>query len=105
MGVIKQGDLLVVMENGYGKKTDLEKYKQQKRGGIGIKTAKVTEKTGPIIAAQIIEPNQEDLIAISQKGQVIRTPLKNVSRLGRATQGVRIMRLGEKDKVASITCA
>jgi len=105
MGVIKQGDLLVVTENGYGKKTDLEKYKQQKRGGIGIKTAKVTEKTGPIIAAQIIEPNQEDLIAISQKGQVIRMPLKNVSRLGRATQGVRIMRLGEKDKVASITCA
>jgi len=97
-------DLLIVMENGYGKKTGLENYKQQRRGGMGIKTANITEKTGPIVVARIIEPNQEDLIAISQKGQVIRTPLENISRLSRVTQGVKVMRLGEEDKVASITC-
>jgi len=97
-------DLLIVTENGYGKKTGLENYKQQRRGGIGIKTANITEKTGPIVVARIVEPNLEDLIAISQKGQVIRTPLGNISRLSRVTQGVKVMRLGEEDKVASVTC-
>ncbi len=104
MGVVSKGDLLIVTENGYGKKTGLENYKRQGRGGTGIKTGNVTEKTGLIVVARIIGSEQEDLIAISQKGQVIRTPLKNISRLGRATQGVRIMRLDDKDKVASITC-
>jgi len=104
MGVVSEGDLLIVTENGYGKRTGLENYKKQKRGGIGIKTANITEKTGSLVAGRIISAEQEDLIAISQQGQVIRTPLKNISRLGRATQGVRIMRLEEGDRVASITC-
>ena len=108
MGVIEksklESDLLIVMENGYGKKTGLGSYKKQRRGGMGIKTAKISDKTGFIVAGRIIEPKIEDLIAISQKGHVIRMPLKNISKLGRATQGVRIMRLEEKGKVASVTC-
>ncbi len=97
-------DLLIVTENGYGKRTELGEYRKQKRGGTGVKTARIIEKTGLIVAALIIESKQEDLIAISIKGQVIRTPLKNISKLGRVTQGVRIMRLEEKDGVASVTC-
>ncbi|TSC53782.1 MAG: DNA gyrase (subunit A) [Parcubacteria group bacterium LiPW_39] len=97
-------ELLVVMANGYGKKTDLKQFKVQRRGGSGIKAAQVTAKTGQIVTAKILEPGEEELIAISKKGQVIRTSLGSISSLGRATQGVRIMRLEEGDKVASVTC-
>lgn len=96
--------LLVVMENGYGKQTDIKEYKKQKRGGSGIKTANITAKTGAIIDARILSGEETDLIAISEKGQVIRTSIKSISALGRATQGVRIMKLEGQDKVASITC-
>lgn len=98
--------LLVVMENGYGKRTDILQYKVQGRGGSGIKTANITSKTGPIVMASILEDvaEDEDLIVISRKGQVIRTSVKSISLLGRATQGVRIMRLEEGDKVASGAC-
>lgn len=96
--------LLVVTENGFGKKTDLKYYKLQKRGGLGIKTAKITNKTGNIVVSRILREEQEDLIAISQKGQVIKTKLKDISSLGRATQGVKVMRMGKGDKVASIAC-
>jgi len=95
--------LLVVMDNGYGKRTEISQYKVQGRGGSGIKTAKITSKTGSIILASKLEDavEEEDLIVISQHGQVIRTSVKSISVLGRDTQGVRIMRLDEGDKVAS----
>jgi len=95
--------LLVVMDNGYGKRTEISQYKVQGRGGSGIKTAKITSKTGSIILASKLEDvaDEEDLIVISQHGQVIRTSVKSISVLGRDTQGVRIMRLDEGDKVAS----
>jgi len=98
--------LLVVMENGYGKRTEISQYKVQGRGGSGIKTAKTTTKTGNIMLSCILqEPtNTEDLIVISQRGQVIRTNVNSISLLGRATQGVRIMRLDPGDKVASGSC-
>lgn len=96
--------LLVVTENGFGKKTPIKSYKRQRRGGLGLKTAKITDKNGPIIAAHILLEDTEDLIAISSRGQVIRTSLNSISVLGRATQGVRIMRLEKGDKVVSITC-
>lgn len=98
--------LMIVMENGYGKRTEIGQYKTQSRGGSGIKTANITSKTGGIIMACMLqEPlDEEDLIVISRKGQVIRTETKSVSLLGRATQGVRIMRLEEGDKVASGVC-
>lgn len=96
--------LLVVMANGYGKRTDIGQYKVQGRGGSGIKTAKITTKTGAIIKAMVINAKEErDLLAISDKGQVIRLPVMSISSLGRDTQGVRIMRFKEaKDAVASV---
>ena len=99
-------DLLVVMENGFGKRTGIKEYRLQGRGGTGIKTAKINSKTGKIVGARLINNKDldRDMIIISEKGQVIRLPLKSVSHLGRATQGVRLMRFKEvKDKVASIT--
>jgi len=100
----KKRYFLVVTEKGYGKKTDLENYKRQKRGGTGVKTVKITQKTGVLVTGKIIDDNQDDLIVISKHGQVIRSPLKNISQLGRSTQGVRLMRLKEDDEVASATC-
>ncbi|KKT26168.1 MAG: gyrase subunit A protein [Parcubacteria group bacterium GW2011_GWA2_43_9b] len=97
-------ELLVVMENGYGKKTELKQFKIQRRGGSGIKAAQVTAKTGQIVTAEILEDGLEDIIAISKRGQVIRTSLGSISLLGRATQGVRIMKMDEGDKIASVTC-
>ena len=96
--------LLVVTENGYGKRSDLKEYRVQGRGGTGIKTAKIVAKTGELIASKILTDQEQDLIVISQQGQVIRLKIGSISKLSRATQGVRIMRLGEKDKVASIAC-
>jgi len=92
--------LFVITENGYGKMTDISKYRLQKRGGTGLITAKITPKTGDLVEARILT-RDEDLIIISKKGQVIRTSAKNIPILGRATQGVRIMRLKQGDKVAS----
>ncbi len=94
--------VLIVTENGLGKQTELSYYKVQNRAGSGIKTLKVTPKTGKIVFMYILDNGQEhDLVLISKSGQTIRTPLNNVSTLGRATQGVRVMRLDENDKVAS----
>ena len=94
--------LLVVMANGYGKRTDVNLYKVQKRGGKGILTAKITSKTGEIVSAHIADPEEKELIAVSRKGQVIRTELASISVLGRATQGVRIMKMEVGDTVASV---
>jgi len=101
----KGSQLLVITENGYGKRTDLKAYKIQKRGGSGIKTASVTAKTGSVVGASIINVDniEEDLILSSDKGQIIRIPLKSISVLGRATQGVRVMKPQPGDKVAAIT--
>ena len=98
--------LLVVMEHGYGKRTEISQYKTQGRGGSGIKTANITSKTGGIVLSFILSDSvgDEDLIVISQKGQVIRTATKSISVLGRATQGIRIMKLDAGDNVASGTC-
>lgn len=98
--------LLVIMSLGYGKRTKLKEYKVQNRGGSGVRTAHVTSKTGQVVSAFVVNARREkeDLIVISEKGQVIRLPLKAVSVLGRDTQGVRIMRFKEPgDQVASVT--
>jgi DNA gyrase subunit A len=98
-------ELLVVMSRGYGKRSAVELYKTQGRGGSGIKTAHVTEKTGKLSMAMVINSKEErDLLVISEKGQVIRLPIAQISSLGRDTQGVRIMRFKEeKDIIASVT--
>ncbi|RJQ31579.1 DNA gyrase subunit A [Candidatus Parcubacteria bacterium] len=102
----KVGQVFTVMENGFGKRSQISVYKLQGRGGSGIKTAKITPKTGQIVYFGIVNSKavDEDAIIISKKGQVIRLPLKSVSVLGRATQGVRLMRFKEEgDGVASVT--
>jgi DNA gyrase subunit A len=101
----KDGSFLSMSSNGLGKKTALKEYKVQKRGGSGIKTAKVTPKTGKLIVSKVLSGEEEELIAMSKKGQVIRTALKDIPSLGRQTQGVTIMRLRAGDSIASITCA
>lgn len=101
---VKNLEVLVVTENGLGKKSPLSFYKIQRRAGSGIKTLKVTPKTGKVVSMYILNSEKEhDLVIISKKGQTIRTPLNSISTLGRATQGVRVMRLEEGDKVASAT--
>lgn len=100
----KDGFFLTMSSNGFGKKTSLKEYKVQKRGGSGIKTAKVTIKTGKLIVGRVLNGSEGELIAMSKKGQVIRTNLKDISALGRQTQGVTIMRLRQGDGIASLVC-
>ena len=99
----KGNQLLVLTENGFGKRTDLKSYKIKRRGGSGIKTAKLTSKTGRLVSAHVVNTDslETDLITSSAKGQIIRVPLKSISVLGRATQGVRVMKLNAGDKIAA----
>jgi DNA gyrase subunit A len=99
----KRAELLAITASGYGKKTPLEEYKVQRRGGGGIKTAKVSSKTRELIAAYVLS-DEEELIVISKKGQVIRLALKEIPSLGRSTQGVRIMKLRAGDSIAALIC-
>jgi len=94
--------LLVVSRNGYGKTTKVSNFPCHKRGGVGIKAAVVTAKTGPIISVQALDPDASEILMISDKGQTIRVGLKDIPTLGRITQGVRIMRLASGDAVASL---
>lgn len=94
--------LMVLMANGYGKRTNLKEYKVQHRGGVGILTANITPKTGKLVSAHVIDEINMEFVAVSKKGQVIRTAIKEVPILGRATQGVRIMRMSVGDSVASV---
>jgi len=100
--VNKDQKMFVITENGYGKTTKISAYKIQGRGGSGVKTAKITSKNGPIVAAGAIDHTIEELIIISKKGTVIRIASDAVPEHGRATQGVRVMRLESGDKVASV---
>lgn len=100
----EKGAFLTMSANGFGKKTDLKEYKVQKRGGSGVKTAKVTPKTGKLIVAKVLSGEEAELIAMSKKGQVIRTALKDIPNLGRQTQGVTVMRLRTGDGIASLAC-
>ncbi len=101
---MKNPELLVISSNGYGKKTPLDEYKVQGRGGSGVITMKVTEKTGKIISSKVVTDEDDEIAAISKKSQVIRLGVKEIPSLGRQTQGVRIMKLREGDSIASITC-
>ncbi len=94
--------LLVISQQGYGKITKVANFPSHKRGGVGIKAAVVTGKTGPIITVQTLEADANEALLISQNGQTIRVALKDIPTLGRTTQGVRIMRLGDGDAVSSI---
>ncbi|NCO10752.1 DNA gyrase subunit A [Candidatus Saccharibacteria bacterium] len=96
-----KGSFLVISENGFGKLTKSSHFPPHKRGGVGIKAAVVSSKTGPIVAVRCLEEDTEEILLISNKGQAIRVGLKDVPTLGRTTQGVRIMRTSDGDKVSS----
>ncbi len=103
MDVIQPGmELLVVMENGYGKRTKVDGFPTHARGGVGIKAGVVTGKTGKTVDVRALTNTKDDLVIVSCNGQIIRQPLADITLIGRATQGVRIMRMGEEDKVASV---
>jgi len=96
-----EGNLLVISEHGFGKVTKAAQFPSHKRGGVGIKAAIVTAKTGPIVAVRSLDEDTEEILLISSKGQAIRVGLKDIPVIGRTTQGVRIMRTAEDDKVSS----
>lgn len=106
---LRKYQILTIMASGYGKRTEFGLYKVQGRGGSGIKTAKITDKTGELTNAFLLNEESmidRDIIIISDNGQVIRVPFKSISVLGRDTQGVRIMRFKDpEDRVAGVTWA
>ncbi|MEX1995651.1 MAG: DNA gyrase subunit A [Candidatus Saccharimonadales bacterium] len=100
--VAKDSSLFVISEYGYGKRTKVSQFTAHKRGGVGIRSAVVNKKTGPLIGVKTLTGNDQEIIIISTNGQTIRLGLKDIPALGRATQGVRIMRLNDGDSVASL---
>jgi len=99
----KEADALIIMEKGLGKRTPLSQFKMQLRGGMGIRAAQVKPRTGTIVGMRIVYGEDYDVILASSKGQMIRTALKTIKRLGRDTQGVTLIRLNPGDKVTSVT--
>jgi len=99
----KEKDILVVSEKGYGKRSDIDGYRITNRGGKGVKTINVTEKTGTLIALKDVTDNH-DLMIITQFGNILRSPVSALRVMGRATQGVRLINLKENDIIASVAC-
>ena len=99
----KERDILVVAEKGYGKRSDIEGYRITNRGGKGVKTINITEKTGSLIALKGVTDNH-DLMIITHSGNIIRSPVSALRVMGRATQGVRLINLKENDKITSVAC-
>ena len=99
--VRNEGELLVITENGYGKRTALEEYRQQARGGKGVFTVRPSERNGRIVGALVVKEDEE-IMAISKDGIIIRIKVADISSMGRTTQGVTIMKMGENDKVVSM---
>ncbi len=100
--VIPGSELVVITENGYGKRTSIDQFTPHHRGGVGIKAGVVTQKTGKTVDIKTITEIKDDLVVISKQGTIIRIPLKNISKIGRATQGVRIMKVSDGDNISSI---
>ena len=100
--VQKDSFMFVISQFGYGKRTKVEQFTPHKRGGVGIRSAVVNKKTGPLIGVKALKGAEQEVIIISHQGQTIRLGLKDIPALGRATQGVRIMRLNDGDAVASL---
>jgi DNA gyrase subunit A len=98
-------DLLVICENGLGKRTPIKNFPLQKRGGLGVKVANITKKTGKVATFQLVTAKDKQVVITSRAAQVIKLPLKNIPELGRNTQGVILMRFSDpNDKVAAVTC-
>jgi DNA gyrase subunit A len=97
----REKEILVVSEKGYGKRSDIENYRITNRGGKGVKTINITEKTGSLIALKDVTDN-DDLMIITQYGNILRSPVSALRVMGRATQGVRLINLKENDIIASV---
>jgi DNA gyrase subunit A len=105
MAVIEEGGLvLCITENGYGKRTDPEEFRETARNGKGVRAMNITEKTG-LLCAQLVVHEDEDLMIITDDGTMIRTPVSDIRVCGRATQGVRLMRIGENSRVVGVARA
>ncbi len=103
MDIVEEGsDIFVISKYGYGKRTKVAQFTPHARGGVGIRSAVVNDKTGELIGVKTLVSDEEEVIIISSQGQTIRLGLANIPALGRATQGVRIMRLNEGDEVTSL---
>ena len=103
MNVVKPDSyIFVISENGYGKRTSIDQFTPHRRGGVGIKSAVVNNKTGYLVGVRTLSEDSSEVIIISEMGQTIRLGLKDIPAMSRATQGVRIMRLNENDRVASL---
>lgn len=98
---LESGALLTVTENGYGKRTDMGEYTLIKRGGSGVINIKTSERNGDVVGVKTVKEGDEILV-VTKKGQMIRVPVKDISVIGRATQGVRMIRLDEGDKVTTV---
>jgi DNA gyrase subunit A len=99
----KDKDILVVSEKGYGKRSDIDGYRITNRGGKGVKTINITDKTGSLIALKDVSDN-DDLMIITQAGNILRSPVSDLRVMGRATQGVRLINLKDNDTIASVAC-
>ncbi len=103
MDIVEEGsDIFVISKYGYGKRTKVAQFTPHARGGVGIRSAVVNDKTGELVGVKTLVSNEQEVIIISQQGQTIRLGLDDIPALGRATQGVRIMRLNEGDQVVSL---
>ena len=100
----EDAQVLSITENGYGKRTQLDEYRVQSRGGKGVKAMNLTDKTGPL-ARQLLVHEEEDVLILTDDGIIIRTPVSSISVLGRATQGVRVMRVAQEAKVVCVARA
>ena len=98
---VNEGDLLVVTENGYGKRTKLADYPRKGRGGLGVKTVQLTEARGHLVGARVVRDGYQVML-ISNGGTVIKIPVDGMRRLGRSTQGVIVMRLREGEQVSAL---
>jgi DNA gyrase subunit A len=99
----KESDILVVSEKGYGKRSDIDGYRITNRGGKGVKTINITDKTGSLIALKSVT-DKDDLMIITQAGNILRCPVSDLRVMGRATQGVRLINLKDNDTIASVAC-
>ena len=103
MDLVKpQAQVVLLSRNGYGKRTDMEQFTPHKRGGVGVRSATINNKTGELISVRSLSPQAEEIVAISERGKTIRVDVKKISRLTRVTQGVRLMRLEKGDRVVSL---
>jgi DNA gyrase subunit A len=99
--VTEEGTLLTVCENGYGKRTDVAEYRHQSRGGIGVMNVQTSDRNGLVVGIEYVT-DRDELLLVTEQGQIIRTRAGDLRRIGRNTQGVRLMDLADGDRLVSV---